>query len=150
MGLVEIQSERGQEYEAKHSLELAYTLFPSHPQDDPHYAYTHFKMPQLSEARMYLNLQQAKQAREILEKLDDAVQMGNVPDRIEFLPYQTKAALLLGDMQRSFTSMEQAILSATALGSALRLSEAALCYKHMLTLWPNEQDVKSLAEYFQK
>lgn len=147
-GLAEAYSELEQEYEAKHSLERAYALFPGEPKNDPAFSYTHFKLPQGFEAIMYLNLKRGKLAWEMLTKVDASIPMEVVPDRVELSIDQARASLLLDDMNQSCKYLERAVTLATALGSHLRYHEAYCIYQQIQRKWPHEQQVKILAAHF--
>ncbi|GCE22237.1 AfsR/SARP family transcriptional regulator [Dictyobacter kobayashii] len=147
-GLAEAHSELEQEYEAKHALEIAYTIFPEKPQEDPHFTYTHFKLPQGFEVVVYLNLKQAGKAWDILTKIDASVPMTTIPDRVELSIDQARASLLFGDMHQSGKYVELAANSAHVLGSHLRYNETYNIYKQMHIKWPQEQYIKGLAEIF--
>jgi tetratricopeptide (TPR) repeat protein len=147
-GLSEAYSGLGQADEAKRALEQAYRIFPVKPQDDPNFSYTHFKLPQHFEAIMYLNLKQAEKAWELLAKVDTSIPMAVIPDRVELLMDQTRASLLLDELQQSCMYLELAVTSASALGSDLRYREASGIYRDMQVKWPHEQQVKALAEHF--
>ncbi|MDQ2716098.1 MAG: hypothetical protein M3Z08_14420 [Chloroflexota bacterium] len=148
-GLAEAHSNFEREYEAQYFLERAYTTFPENPRDDPHFSYTHFKLPQTFEAVMYLNLKQGDKAWEVLAKIDTSLPMAVVPDRVELSMKQARATLLLGDMTQSCTYVAYAATSARALGSHLRYNEAYNIYQQMLVKWPPEQQVQALAGHFQ-
>jgi tetratricopeptide (TPR) repeat protein len=151
-GLAEAYSGLGpeQEDEAKRALELAYTIFPKKPQNDPHYSYTYFKLPKGFEVVMYLNLGQARRAWDILEKIDASIPQAAVPDRVELAIDQARASLLLGNMPQSCYYVEAAATSAVALSSALRYHEAHSIYEQMKIQWPGEHQVKALSEHFHR
>lgn len=147
-GLAEAYSYFEREYDAQSFLERAYTAFPENPRNDPNFSYTHFKLPQVFEVTMYLNLKQAKRAWEVLAKLETAVPMAVVPDRVELAMKQARASLLLDDIEQSCKYVDFAASSAVALGSQLRYNEAYHLYQQMQMKWPREQVVKALAGHF--
>ena len=148
IGLAEAHSNLVQENEAMHFLDLAYAIFPQHPQEDPNFTYTHFKLPQGYEGLMYLNLRQPDRAWKALMKVDQATPKAIVPDRVELSLRQAKASVALGSLEHSYTYLDSAITSAVALNSTLRFNEAHEVYQHMKQVWPNERKVRDLNDLF--
>ena len=88
IGLAEAYSDLAQEHkdferEAWQALDLARKTFPDHPQEDPHFTYTHFQFPQEYEGLIYLNLNQPGEAWKALAEVDKVTPVLIVPDRVE-------------------------------------------------------------------
>jgi DNA-binding SARP family transcriptional activator len=147
-GLAEVYSEDGQADEAKRAIERAYTIFPDCPQDDPQFSYTHFKLPQKFEAIMYLNLREGKKAWDLLAAVEAVVPVATVPDRVELFLDQTRAVLLLGDLDACCTYLQASVKAAAELGSQLRYHEAYSIYTQIHHRWPQEQKVLKSAHLF--
>jgi DNA-binding SARP family transcriptional activator/tetratricopeptide (TPR) repeat protein len=147
-GLAEVYSERGQAYEARSAIDHAYAVFPEHPQSDPHFSYTHFKLPQKFEAIMYLNLKEGQKAWNLLTSLETAIPSTTVPDRVELFLDQTRAALLINDLEACCAYLQTSVKAATELGSELRYHEAYRIYQQMFKRWPHERKVLDLDHLF--
>jgi len=153
MGLAEAYSDLARldlthEKEALQFLDRMYQTFPENPKGDPAFAFTHFKMPQGYEGVVYLNLNQPSKAWEALAQVDRSTPTLIVPDRVELTIRQAKASVALENLEQSKTYLERAVDSAKKLGSQLRRNESYGVYQQMLSKWPNEQQVKELAELF--
>src|SRR5207248_3137899 len=86
--------------EALRHRERAREVLPSNPEEDPHYAYTHFNTFTVTnfEGLMYLHLKQPKQAWETFAEVDKDVPTSLVPQRVELINRKTATLLALGDM----------------------------------------------------
>ena len=151
IGLAEAYASSHQEQQALRYKGLAKDTFPEMPEDDIHFAYTHFNHFTLTnfEGLMYLHLDQPQQAWASFDEISKAIPTTLIPQRVELLSRQATTAVALKDMTQSCTLVEQAATSALKIGSNLRYNEASETYENMRTLWPNETKVKSLAELFQ-
>jgi transcriptional regulator with XRE-family HTH domain len=151
IGLVEVSSCLGQETEARHFLELAQKTFPKYAQEDPHYAYTHFKFATVStvEGLMHLNLKRPDLAWSALEQSCLQTPFGAVPDRLELTVRQAAAACALGEMELTCQYIQRAVPLAHELASQLRIDESYEVYEQMLAKWGNEGAVKELEALFQ-
>jgi DNA-binding XRE family transcriptional regulator/tetratricopeptide (TPR) repeat protein len=153
MGLAEAYSDLTRldpthETAALQFLERMYRTFPENPKGDQAFAFTHFKLPQGYEGVVYLNLNQPSKAWEALTQVDRNTPTLIVPDRVELTIRQAKASVALENLEQSKTYLERAVDSANRLGSQLRRNESYGVYQQMLNKWPNEQQVKDLAELF--
>ncbi len=153
MGLAEAHSDLTRfdpthEIKALHYLDRMYQTFPVNPKEDPMFAFTHFKVPQGYEGVVYLNLNQPSKAWEAFAQVDRNTPKLIVPDRVQLTIRQARASVASENLEQSKTYLEAAVTSAKTLGSPLRRNEAYDVYQHMLTKWPDEQQVKDLAELF--
>jgi transcriptional regulator with XRE-family HTH domain len=137
-----------QEKEALYALERSYAIFPAKPIGDPHFSYTHFTFPKGHEGLMYLNLNRLDDAWNALVQKDKTLPQGIIPERVELSVRQAKVSLARGVMEQTRRYLESAATSALALGSKHRYNEAWGIYQQMQEKWPNEQDVKDLADLF--
>jgi tetratricopeptide (TPR) repeat protein len=151
IGLAEAYASSHEEQQALYYKGLAKDTFPQAPEDDIHFAYTHFNHFTLTnfEGLMYLHLDQPKQAWESFGQISKAIPTSLVPQRVELLSRQATTSVMLKEMEQSCTLVELAVTSALKLGSNLRFNEASETYEAMRVLWPNEPKVKTLDELFQ-
>jgi len=156
MGLAEVHSELARfhgdsehPHDALSFLEQTHRIFPDHPQDDPNFSYTHFKLPQGYAGLVHLNLNEPGKAWDLLTEIDRTIPVSIVPDRVEHTIRQAKTLIRLGDLKQGGLYLESAVNSANTLGSPLRYRESFDIYQEMLAKWPNERYVKNdLAELF--
>lgn len=151
IGLAEAYAGSHQEQQALRYKGLAKDTFPEMPEDDIHFAYTHFNHFTLTnfEGLMYLHLDQPRQAWASFDEISKAIPTTLIPQRVELLSRQATTAVALNDMGQSCTLVELVATAALKLGSNLRYNEASETYENMRTLWPNEAKVKALDELFQ-
>ncbi len=151
-GLSEIQATMGREREALHFLELAFTLFPDRPENDPCASYTQcdHSLLFLYEGLVFLRLGQPKIAWEALARIDNMKPMPPGRVRAEFLKHKTYTAFVLGNMIQSCVYLEAAAKAAQEISSDLVCSEVYTLYEHLLSLWGRESRVRELAYLFQK
>jgi tetratricopeptide (TPR) repeat protein len=149
-GLAEAYANRKEKDAALEMLQRAYDVFPERPEDDLHFAYTHFRWLTLHnlEGLVYLHLGQAQQAWSSFGKVDQAVAQAIVPQRVEVTVYQAATAVKLGELEQSCSLLTIAVEAAVKLGSHLRYQEASRVYDQMQMRWPREQQVKTLQELF--
>lgn len=152
IGLAEAQARLGRKEEAEQMLGLALDTFPEHPENDLHFAYTHFNhFTRINfEGLMYLHLNQPKKAWETFAQIDKDVPLSLVPQRVELLSRQALTSVALGDLEQSCSYVELALTSALKIGSDLRYNEVCETYLQMQFKWPHEQRVKELADLFVK
>jgi DNA-binding SARP family transcriptional activator len=147
-GLGVAYAAHGQKQEALRHIGLAYDTFPEHPEEDPHFSYTHYShyYLYLYEGLMYTNLGQPKNALEAYAHF-------HVPEyasrRTEIVNREAAAWLTLGDLDQCSANVEAGATLALSAGSELRYSEAREVYQGMSLQWPHEQKVKSLVQLFQ-
>lgn len=149
-GLAEAYANRKEKDTALKMLQRAHAIFPEHPEDDPHFAYTHFRRLTLYnlEGLVHLHLDQARQAWSSFDKVDQALAQAIVPHRVEVTVYQAATALKLDNLEQSCHLLTLAVEAAVKLGSHLRYQEASRVYDQMQERWPREQQVKTLQELF--
>ncbi len=153
MGLAEAHSDLTRfdpthEKEALQYLDRMYQTFPVNPKEDPMFVFTHFKVPQGYEGVVYLNLNQPSKAWEVFAQVDRKTPTVIVPDRVQLTVRQARTSVALENLEQGKTYLESAVASAKTLGSQLRRNEAYDVYQQMLTTWPDEQQIKDLAELF--
>ena|SRR5437868_10171166 len=122
--------------------------FPAHPKEDPNFAFTHFKLPQGYGGVVYLNLNQPNRAWNTFAELDRGIPTAIVPDRVQLTIRQARASVALDNLEQSTTYLELAVASAKTFGSKLQHNESYDIFQHMQKKWPDEQQVKALAELF--
>jgi DNA-binding SARP family transcriptional activator len=147
-GLSVAYAAHGQKQEALRHIGLAYDTFPDHPEEDPHFSYTHYShyYLYLYEGLMYTSLDQSKNALMAYAHF-------HVPEytsrRTEIVNREASALLTLGDLDQCSANVEVGATLALSAGSELRYSEAREVYQGMLLQWPYEQKVQRLAQLFQ-
>ncbi len=149
-GLAEAYANRKDKYSAQKMLQRAHNIFPERPEDDPNFAYTHFRWLTLYnlEGLVNLHLEQARQAWSCFDKVDQALAHAIVPHRVEVMVYQAATALQMGELEQSCSLLTMAVEAAVKLGSHLRYQEASCVYEQMQERWPQEQQVRTLQELF--
>lgn len=152
VGLAEAQARLGMRQEALRFNGLAQEVFPEHPEQDLHFAYTHFNdFTRVNfEGLMYLHLEQPKEAWSAFAQIDTSVPASLVPQRAELLSRQALTSVVLGDLDQSCAYVELAATAASKIGSDLRFNEVCETYLLMQNKWKHEPRVKSLAEFLQQ
>jgi len=132
--------------------ELAREVLPANPEQDLHYAYTHFNKFTITnfEGLMYLHLEQPVQAWETFAEVDNEVPQSLVPQRVELINRKTATLLALDELHATCDNLELAVPAALRLSSELRYNEACEIYQQTQMKWPNEGRVKNLATLFQE
>jgi transcriptional regulator with XRE-family HTH domain len=138
--------------QAQRFMGQAHHVFPERPEEDVHFTYTHFNHFTLTnfEGLMHLRRGQAQQAWETFAQVDKAVPTALVPQRVELSSRQLAVAFALGELEQCRAYLIKAVTAAIQLGSDLRYSEVCEVYGRMQEKWGNEQQVKELAELFQR
>ncbi|HLJ34963.1 MAG TPA: hypothetical protein VKU38_15000, partial [Ktedonobacteraceae bacterium] len=97
-------------------------MLPTSPEQDPHYAYTHFNKFTITnfEGLMYLHLEQPEQAWETFAEVDHEVPQSLVPQRVELINRKTATLLALDEMHATCDNLELAVTAALRIGSELR------------------------------
>lgn len=137
---------------AQHLMELAHSVFPEHPEEDLHFAYTHFNHFTLTnfEGLMYLRQGQARKAWDTFAQVGKSVPKALIPQRVELGSRQLAVSFALGDLDQCRTYLIDTITAAIKLGSDLRYNEVYTVYEQMQEKWGKEQKVKELDELFQR
>ncbi len=151
-GLSEIQATMGREKEALQFLQLAFTVFPDRPEDDPCFAYARCdrSMLYLYEGLVFLRIGQPQLAWNAFAQVDDLKPAPHERVRAEFLQQKAYTSCVLGNMIQSCIYLEAAAKAAQEIESDLAFSEVYALYEHMLALWGQEPRVKALSRLFQK
>lgn len=149
-GLAETYADRGDESRAREFLQRAREHYPDRPEDDPVYAYTHFRWATFYTfaGKMYLHLHQPRQAWKAFATVEQLVPIDEEPYRVELLVNQATTALALEELEQSCLLLASAAKAARALGSDLRYDEAYIVYEQMQEKWGQEPPVKVLADLF--
>ncbi len=149
-GLAEAYANRKDKDAALSMLRRAHDIFPERPEDDLHFAYTHFRWLTLYnlEGLVNLHLEQVREAWSSFGKVDQALVHATVPHRVEVTVYQAATALQMGELEQSCCLLTTAVNAAVKLGSQLRYQEASRVYDQMQERWPHEQQVRTLQELF--
>ena len=150
LGLAEVSSKLGDEHESWRFLDLAQRVFPEHPEDDPHFAYTHFSLTSLAtlEGMMHLNLEQPERAWQAFSRAERLVPLGTAPTRLELTVRQAAASCALGELEQTCHYVRLAVPMARELGSSLRVDESYEIYERLLDSWGDEPRVRELDELF--
>lgn len=149
-GLGEIQATMGRERDAMRFMQLAMTVFPEEPQNDPAYSYCRWdsSLIFLYEGLLLLRRGYPKFAWEAFSQIDELRPAPPERIRAEFLKYKVYTSCLLGNMIQTCIYMEAAARAAREIQSDLLFSEIYALYEHMLALWGTEPRVRALAELF--
>jgi len=149
-GLAETHASYRDDTTAHEFLKLARDNYPDRPEDDPVYAYTHFRWPTFYNfaGQVYLHLNQSRQAWEAFANVDQLVPVSEEPYRVELAVNQAATALALGEQEQSCALVETAVKSARALGSNLRYDETYMIYERMQEKWGQEPRVRALEDLF--
>ncbi|MBV9711951.1 MAG: helix-turn-helix transcriptional regulator [Ktedonobacteraceae bacterium] len=149
-GLAETYACYQDEAHAHEFLRLAHDHYPDRPEEDPTYAYTHFRWPTFYNfaGQVYLHLHQPKEAWKAFSTVDQLVPKYEEPYRVELNVYQAAVAVELGDMEQSCNLLTIAVQAARTLGSELRYNEACKVYARMQMRWGNEPYMQAIGELF--
>ncbi|MBV8822722.1 MAG: hypothetical protein JO123_08030, partial [Ktedonobacteraceae bacterium] len=133
-------------------LDLAHQAYPRQPEADPSYLYTvsHPVVVHLNDGLTYMDLGRYQDAWDSMENANDIIPKMTVPEslRIEVINLQARAAIGLGDLEASLTYVEAAREASAAQGFNLWQSEAHEVFQQIQRTWPDEQQVKGVAERF--
>ncbi len=149
VGLAEAYAQLEQEQEALQYIGLAQDTFPGDPENDPHFAYTHYDhyYLYLYQGLMYMKLNQPDQALSAYAHFNNPKYASR---RAEITNREAAALFASGDMDQCCDKVDAAVALAVTMDSDLRYSEAHEVYQGMLIKWPHERKVKHLAQLFQR
>lgn len=151
--LAEVQGKLSMEQDARRSVGQANESFSASSEDDPTSVYIHFSESSLylHEGLALLDLHKPAEAMKAFMKVDGLRPRLIVSERsrVDFLNQQAMAAGQLRDLDQFKVYLENAVISARALGSELRLSEAWDVFKHTQSIWGNDPQINILAQIFQ-
>ncbi|HEY7416783.1 MAG TPA: helix-turn-helix transcriptional regulator [Ktedonobacteraceae bacterium] len=150
--LGEIQAAMGREKEALQFLQLAMTVFPDKPEEDPSASYVQSdrSLLFLYEGLIFLRLGLPRRAWEAFAHVDSMQPTPPERVRAEFLKQKAYTSIMLGNTIQSCVYLEAVARSAQTLHSELMWREVYALYEHMLALWGQEARVRSLARLFQE
>lgn len=150
--LGEIQAAMGREKEALQFLQLAMTVFPDKPEEDPSASYVQSdrSLLFLYEGLIFLRLGLPRRAWEAFARVDSMQPTPPERVRAEFLKQKAYTSIVLGNMIQSCVYLEAVARSAQTLHSEFMWREVYALYEHMLALWGQEARVRSLARLFQE
>ncbi|GHO98384.1 hypothetical protein KSF_084320 [Reticulibacter mediterranei] len=149
VGLAEAYAGIGLEQEALRFMGLAQQTFPDHPENDPHFSYTHYSRYYLHlyKGLMYVKLKQPQEALAAYAPF-------HAPEydsrSAEIATREAMALLTAGEMRTCCEKIEQAFTLATTTNSNLRSSETQEVYQGVVLRWSHEPRVKALANLFQQ
>ena len=153
-GLAEVFAMRNQEQEALSYIGLAHDYYPTQPEHDPAYPYTHISQYSLyvfgeGQTRLYLN--QPKEAQKTFTYVEKHL-LTSEPDmlsRVDLLYYQTEASCMLGDLESSCAQVQAAVELAKNANSRLYYTKILATYQEMRKKWQHESKMNELEELFQ-
>jgi transcriptional regulator with XRE-family HTH domain len=151
-GLGEIQAAMGREKEALQFLQIALTVFPAKPEEDPCFSYVRCDLTTiyLYEGLVFLRLGQPRLAWAAFSRIDELKPPPSERVRAEFLKHKAYTSLVLGNMTQTCIYLEAAVKAAQEISSDLAFSEAYTLYEHVLAIWGQEVRVRGLAKLFQR
>jgi tetratricopeptide (TPR) repeat protein len=151
-GLGEIQATMGRERDAMRFMQLAMTVFPEEPQNDPAYSYCRWdnSLIFLYEGLILLRRGFPKFAWEAFAQVDELRPAPPERIRAEFLKHKVYTSCMLGNMIQSCIYLEAAVKASREICSDLLFGEIYTLYEHMLALWGTEPRVRALAQLFQR
>jgi len=151
LGYAETLAAAGNETEAQRYYELAVRTFPPSPQDDPAFAYTHFRgcAANTIECQMWIHIGQVKQARDHLEQKDRFVTR-RTPDWLEMRVTQAEAAYKDQDMGATIFYLQDVLPVTFELNNRLRYETAKTIYQQASLLWNKEKKVQYLGQLISK
>ncbi len=150
LGLAQSNGRLKNKQEAYSFLSLARDTFPENPEADPNFSYTHFNRFTFArfEGLTFLHLNEPKQAWDVFTCIDKVVPTVPSPKRVDLSMRQVMTSIAMNELEHSCALLETSVISASALGSQLRINEAYEIYELMLDKWGNEARVKALRELF--
>ncbi len=146
------------EEDAIRSAGVAEELYPDHPEQDRSFLYAEFTPASLSleQGLAYVALAEQYPGRDYQRRAADifaSVERSTlaVPDRIRFeiINHQSRAAVLLGDLDAFETYIRRGLDGVVLLGSKQRRREMEIALQGAGERWPRERRVRSLGERLQ-
>ena len=143
----------GQKEEAFNFLGQAYNTFPEIPQSDPSFLYAdadYFTLI-IWDGAVHLDNQQPEQALAIFLRAGETFsQKKELPKRIqsELLIYQTRAFIMLKNLEAASMYLTEAIKEASAIQSEIRYQQAHELFSQLQIIWPHEPYICALRDLF--
>ena len=154
LGLALAYARNKQKENAFCHLTLAHDTFPEHPEVDPSFAYADCGISSLYHyaGLIHMEFDHFEKARDTFAQVEDLSSKVVVPERtrIEIINCQAEASLALRDIQSTCNLVEAGIIGAKKLQSEKRYNDTLTIYRQMRLIWPDEQQVKVLAELFSR
>ncbi|WP_161982369.1 bacterial transcriptional activator domain-containing protein [Dictyobacter alpinus] len=141
------------EEEAHQFMGLAYEKYPEDKQNEPGYLRTinaSYHTLILWDGLNHLELGQPLKAHNILQQIPTMGPTEQIPERIrvEFLNYQARALMAVGDLEQACAYIETAVEASTAIGSRKRFQESFAVFQQMKDVWPTEMRIHELRDLF--
>jgi transcriptional regulator with XRE-family HTH domain len=154
LGLALAYAQNQQKGDAFSCLGRAHDTFPEHPEADPNFVsadcgtfslYHHVGL-------IHMEFNQLEKARDTFAQVEDLSSKGVMPERerMEIINCQAEASLALRDLQSTRDLVEAGIVGAKELQSEKCYNDTLTLYRQMRLLWPDEQQVKDLADLFRR
>ncbi len=154
-------AQQRQEQEALRSIALAQEIYPEHPETDSSFLYADFNPSSLILHSGQANIALAQhsrdssntyalQAQKIFSRVESGQTKGVMPERIrvEIINHQAEASLALSERDEFCHYLTMGVQGAKELGSQKRREEAIHVYKEGRKKWPDEPQIKELADLF--
>src|SRR6266487_444056 len=152
LGLALAYARTNQEREALYHLDMAHDSFPENPENDLSFSYADCHTSSLYHYGGLIHTEFARfeKAHDIFAQVEELPTKSTVPERtrIEIINCQAGASLALRDLRSSRDLIERSIRGALKLKSEKRYNDALALYKQARLLWPQESQVKELADLF--
>ncbi|MBV9706359.1 MAG: hypothetical protein JO125_02995 [Chloroflexi bacterium] len=137
---------------ARRYLDLAHETYLSQPEADSSSLYMITSLPilYLYDGLTYMDLGRYQDAWDSLENVNGLTPKLAVEEsvRIEIINLQAHTAASLGDLETSLKYVEAGLEASAAQGYNLWQSEAHEVFQQIQRTWPDEQQVKGVAERF--
>lgn len=154
LGLAAAYAQMSREQEALRYLGMAQETFPSSPVDDLSFVYADCGPSSLNHygGLIYLELGQPQKAWETFAEVEALKHRIVIPERtiIEIGNCQAEAAVAQRDLELASSHIQRGVVGAQRLNSERRFADIFAVYKDMRLVWPNEPQVKALADLFQR
>lgn len=150
MGLAVAYAHIDQRQDSCNYLSQALDTFPDHPETDPGFPFADFDHAHmiLWEGLTRSTLGQTDKALDTYKRIAQPTIIISERVRIEIFNQQAKTAIVAGDVEQGVSYVASGVKGAKLLGSQRRYNEAYENFKRMCILWPQEKQIKGLAELF--
>jgi tetratricopeptide (TPR) repeat protein len=155
--LAVVYGQLGQERRALESVEMAESLYPEMPEQDPSYLYAEFTRASLTLEQGLAYAALARRApkhgyqhtaAEVFGRIEDA-SSNAVPERIryEIINHQASTAILRQDLDAFESYVVRGIDGAVILNSKQRKKEVRTAWRLANTVWPNESRLLAIGRH---
>jgi tetratricopeptide (TPR) repeat protein len=151
-GLADASARVGQDAEAMRYVGLAYETFPTDFEKDTSFLYADSGLSVLYmyDGLTYLAIDQPGKAMEAFDKVDGRqpkIVIGETTS-LEFINLQGKAAVAMRNQELARDLIEAAVVKADALDCRWGRTEAFEVYQQARLVWPNDVQVREMAQLF--